>query len=236
MHTSLRYFLYLIRSNKANGTGLNQLKYYSRWKASLRDGASSVKDEQPWITFDVIELLKKELKPASRVFEYGGGGSTLFFVKRALEVVTVEHDKEWFGLLSDMVQKQKRNNWKGCFILPEKGVLVEHPDKAVPEHYASGDQASEGMNYRNYVCHIDQFPEGYFDVVLVDGRSRASCIQHSIAKIKKGGLLVLDNSERTYYCDKQIDTIQANFYKVIDHYGASPYSQSFTKTSVWRKK
>jgi len=236
MKTSLRYFLYLIRANRKNGASVAQLKHYLKWKKSLQPDSSSVKDEQPWITYDVIDLLEKNIDNTSNVFEYGGGGSTMFFVKRANKVVTVEHDKEWFQILSPLIESKKYNNWKGSFQLAQKGNLVEPPERANPEHYSSDDEKSVGYNYKNYVCVIDKYPDSYFDVVLVDGRSRASCIAHSMTKIKKGGFLILDNSERAYYVEQQKERLATNFEVVIDNYGASPYSQSFTKTTVWRKK
>src|ERR1035437_1514773 len=229
MNTSFRYFLYLIRSNKNNDSTYSQLKHYFQWKKSLQPDSSSVKDEQPLITFDVIDFLKSNLNNKSKIFEYGGGGSTLFFVKRANEVITVENDQDWFQILSQIIKDKKYTNWKGSFKLAQKGDLVAQPDQANPEHYSSEDEKSTGYNYKEYVTFIDNYPDNYFDMVLVDGRSRSSCIMHSINKIKKGGFLILDNSERNYHTE----SLKNNFDVIIDNYGASPYSQSFTKTTVW---
>ncbi|MBK8363843.1 MAG: hypothetical protein IPL24_09200 [Bacteroidetes bacterium] len=119
--------------------------------------ANSVKDEQPWITFKAIDFLSKNLNNASVIFEYGGGGSTLFFVKRASRVETVEHNPEWFTILSDVMNKKAINNWKGNLISGEKGDLFSPVDKSNPGHYSSGDKASFGFNYKKYVTHIDRF-------------------------------------------------------------------------------
>lgn len=59
----------------------------------------TVESRLPWLPFEVIRRMDRVLTPASRVFEYGGGGSTLWFAQRAGEVVTVEHDRTWFDLL-----------------------------------------------------------------------------------------------------------------------------------------
>jgi len=48
-----------------------------------------------------------------------------------------------------------------------------------------------------YVC--DGFPDEHFDFVLVDGRDRVKCIERIHPKIKHGGILMLDNSEREEY-------------------------------------
>lgn len=212
------------------------MKHFFNWRNSLRVDSSSVKDEQPWITFDVIDFLKEKVNSNSLVFEYGGGGSTLFFMKKAKEVITVEHNKEWFELLSQILQDRKYSAWKGNFVAAQKGDLVPNPDRATAIHYSSDDESSKGHNYKNYVSVIDDFADGYFDFVLIDDRSRVSCIMDSINKIKSGGYLILDNSDRLYYLEKTAKDLQHHFDVVIDHFGASPYCDSFTKTTVWRKK
>ena len=42
-------------------------------------------------------------------------------------------------------------------------------------------------------------PDESVDFVLVDGRARTECAYYSISKLKKGGLFILDNSERDRY-------------------------------------
>lgn len=232
----LQYFLSQIKMYQNQGASYGQLKHFFKYYKSIQPGASSVKDEQPWLTYDVIDFLKKNVNKTSKVFEYGGGGSTLFFVPRAAEVVTVEHNKDWFAILSKMVQEKNYKNWRGSFHLAEKGDLVSNPEKGNPDHYSSGDAESKGFNYKAYVTHIDQFADGYFDFVLVDGRSRSSCIKHSVSKLKKGGFLILDNSDRAYYYDGLKEIFTKHFEVVSDNFGASPYSNEFTKTSIWIKK
>lgn len=232
----LRQFLYQIKLNRDNGSDYFQLKHYFKWKNSLKEGASSVKDEQPWITYDAITFLDKHVNLNSSVFEYGGGGSTLFFTKRAREVVTAEHNKEWFELLEKMLSAKNITNWKGNYILPESGNLVSSPDPANPEHYSSADIPSKNFNYKNYASAIDVYTDEYFDFILVDGRSRPSCMQHAITKLKKGGYLLLDNSERKYYLQMMQKIIDSQFECVLGNSGASPYSNEFTQTTIWKKR
>src|SRR3982751_5308136 len=92
------------------------LSYYKRWKQFLGAGRTAINDEQPWITFPAIDILEKVTDKDAKVFEYGGGGSTLFFVKRAGEVVTVEHDAVWFNVLQSLINEKKLNNWKGNLV------------------------------------------------------------------------------------------------------------------------
>lgn len=204
----------------------------------MREGASSVVDELPWIAFPAIDILNKRINSSSKVFEYGGGGSTLYFLNHAGEVITVEHNEEWFRILSAKISSRKKDNskWKGEFIPAEKGDLGPSPDASNPEHYSSTDEQSAGHNYKRYASDIDRFQDGYFDCVVVDGRSRPSCIMHALPKIKKGGCLVLDNSERDYYLTKMRERLAGSFETILDDFCPTPYSREFTRISIWIKK
>jgi hypothetical protein len=232
----LRQFLHQIKLNAEKGATYSQLKYFFRWKKSLRPGASSVKDEQPWITYDAISFLSDVVNQKAKVFEYGGGGSTLFFTKRAAEVVTVEHNEEWFNLLKELLASRNINNWKGQFQPGEKGAIQDPSDSSDPSHYSSEDIPSKGLNYKKYASFIDNYPDAYFDVIIVDGRSRPACLQHGIPKLHSGGYLVLDNSDRAYYLAQMQKQLNDTFRLVLDNTGASPYSPDFTKTSIWKKQ
>lgn len=232
----LKSYLKQIYLHLRVGASPSQIKYYSLWKNALKPGASSVKDQQPWITFQAIDFLKKILKKNSKVFEFGGGGSTLFFTSRAGEVVTTEHNKEWFAVLTDVVKKKSISNWKGSLIEAAKGDLLAAPEKANPDHYSSGDKESKGYNYKAYASSIDKFEDSYFDFILVDGRSRPSCIKHSLSKLKKHGYLIVDNSDREYYLEYFKEILAKDFIRELDGFGPTPYLKHFTKTTIWRKK
>ncbi|MEA2488493.1 MAG: hypothetical protein QOH21_285, partial [Acidobacteriota bacterium] len=68
---------------------------FERWRASIKGDASPIADELPWMTFGAIDFLDGYLQPGMRVFEYGSGGSTLFYLRHGASVVSVEHDAEW---------------------------------------------------------------------------------------------------------------------------------------------
>ena len=70
-------------------------RYFGVWRRSLGGEANPVADERPWITFPAIEFLERTLTRDMRVFEYGAGGSTLFFATRVKEVVSIEHEGAW---------------------------------------------------------------------------------------------------------------------------------------------
>jgi hypothetical protein len=47
-----------------------------------------------------------------------------------------------------------------------------------------------------YVGRIREFPDGYFDLISIDGSSRYECLRASIPKLSPRGLLVIDNTDK----------------------------------------
>src|ERR1017187_8783871 len=68
------------------------------WFRSYREGASvdASGSPLPWMTYPAIEFIRKRVKPDMSVFEYGSGGSTIWWANQVREVISVEHDRAWF--------------------------------------------------------------------------------------------------------------------------------------------
>ena len=149
----------------------------------------------PWLSVPVIEFLESRVRPDDHVFEYGGGGSTLWLAERAGRVVTVEHDPGWFYWIDHEV---RRSGVTGCalFLCPPS---AEEP-RTVPHSPPGTDYGSSvGGNFEEYVTSIELFPADSLDLVLIDGRSRPACVVHAASKLRPGGTLVLDDSDRPAY-------------------------------------
>lgn len=207
-------------------------QFFPSWVRSLNGKLNPVAEEQPWITFAAIRFLEKNVKENMHVFEYGVGGSTLFFAKRAKEVVSVEHDPIWLNKITEIIKRQGYNNWHGLLIQPRHDPLYSQKDPSNPDAYISGSDKFRGYSFKEYVSSIDGYPDKYFDLVLIDGRARPSCFKHAIPKIKKNGYVIWDNTDRNYYFNKMNNIpVELEF---IDLPGPSPYVHFFTRTSAWR--
>lgn len=72
-----------------------------------RETADFYYDEEqkvnPWLGKSIIDLLKKHLNKTLSVFEWGGGNSTLFWSSHVKDVVSVEHDKEWYEKMLSVI-------------------------------------------------------------------------------------------------------------------------------------
>lgn len=116
-------------------------------------------------------------------------------------------------------------------VLPERNESVMAFDIADPMVYLSATSLFKGYNFRNYASQIDCFPDDYFDVVMIDGRARPACIVHSASKVKLGGLLILDNAERSYYTSKTQGYLLD--YACHEFYGAGPLTYSMWQTNIY---
>lgn len=105
----------------------------------------------------------------AKILEFGSGGSTIWLSSYDVDLISIEHDQSWFSALQSKLEDQKISN-----------VRLLYREKP-------------------YFKIADEFPDHHFDLILVDGRDRNKCIQASLKKVKNGGLLVLDDAQRTRY-------------------------------------
>jgi hypothetical protein len=228
-----KYFLLKIIKRPLSIRSVIHLFYFFDWKASLSDNRAPLNDGFPWITFYSRAKIQSLLKSHFTVFEFGGGGSSVFFAKYAKQVYTVEHDTVWLDLVSSKITELKRVNWKGVFI-PPQNLDKKLSDYSDPTLFLSADLRYENMSFEKYVSYIDNFPSEYFDMVFIDGRARPSCIKKSLNKIKKNGFMILDNSERLYYL-KTFNLNREGFKLVFNDFGPGPYAREFWQTTIWKK-
>ena len=201
-----------------------ELPYAARWLNSLLPGHSPLDDALPWITFRAIDWLEAYLKPDMHVFEYGAGGSTLYFAKRVRHVVSVEHDEGFHGLVSGILSRRAIGN---CELLLHKAEPCGKDD----DDFASYQEKYKGWCFGTYVKAIDAYPDRSFDLVLVDGRARMACVRRALPKLKPGGALMLDNSDRPAYA--QAGGLLAGI-PPLHMPGVTPWNIEASQTSVWR--
>lgn len=144
----------------------------------------------PWWTLEgscLVEVFLRR-KTGARVFEYGSGASTLWLGKRAGEVHSVEHDPTW----SVIVERRLEGH---------VNVTLHHapaPFSDDPGALHSAKRRWRGADFRDYVLTIERLG-GVFDLIVIDGRCRAACLEKAVAYLKDDGVILFDNSRRKRY-------------------------------------
>ena len=210
------------------------LQTFPRWRRSLDGQATPLADESPWMTFGAIQFLQTILRPEMRVFEYGSGGSTLFFSRRVQQVYSVEHDPLWHRRVAQTIQDQQRSNCQLALREPTPDPLTRGMDPSDPEIPISSDEQFPGHSFQAYAACIDAHPSQSFDVVSVDGRARPACLRHSLDKVKTGGFVLVDNAERTHY-QRSYQLLAGLRWQRQDFPGPGPYNLYFWQTTVWQR-
>lgn len=226
---SLIYLLFrFIRESfhkkQSNNELLFSIKYLLQYIAlNGKHGSNTLSLEKPLITFKSYEFLEEILNSDMVVFEFGSGGSTLYFSTKVKKVISVEHDEIWFNKLNSKIDNKHINNIDLTFAPPQKN--------DIPKVISNSDDRYLGYDYFNYVNSINTYPDSYFDFIVVDGRARVECLNASIKKLKAGGYLLFDNSNRERY---------KSILHTIEHYcickGIGPVisSMMFSETKIYK--
>lgn len=224
----IKYFIYQMNETRKLGKPIyppiSDIFYY--FNVNRNRVASSFDVELPWISLGALRFLKKIMQKEMVVFEYGSGGSTIFFSKLVSQVISVEHSPEWFQLLEKVLRKKEISNVDLNLVLPEnknnREIIIE--SRRFPELI--------GFDFFNYVNIINKFEKSNFDLVFIDGRARVACFEACVSKVKPGGFIVLDNSERLEYEKVMSDYSTWVIYK---YYGPVVQELIFSETTIFKK-
>ncbi len=166
-------------------------------------------EEIPWITYNATEWLKTYLKPDMLVFEYGSGSSTIFFSKLVNKVISVEHDERWYKKIKELLADKNILNVDYLLRVPNKTTRTQE-----------------------YVNSINNYPDKYFDFVLVDGLERTDSAINAVGKIKPGGYIMLDDSERKQY--SHAVRFLNRYHIKTEFFGKKPRQLLKGSTTVWK--
>jgi len=86
----------------------------------------------------------------------------------------------------------------------------------------------------SYFEKIRQYPDNYFDVVVIDGAFRNECAIESINKVKNEGIIIFDNSDGADFRNAQLLFMEKNLYR-IDFWGLIPSYAYKNCTSFYSK-
>jgi hypothetical protein len=194
----------------------------------------------PWITYPAHMMLERIVAPHHRVFEYGAGNSSLWWARRAAQVVSVEHDAGW----ADTVSARGPSHLKVVAIPlgtpADEALLSDFRALGLKDsHLATRELTIEhGLlteGFSAYALELAKYPKGYFDIVVVDGMARVLTAWVAAQYVKQTGFILFDNSDRKQYNDGFRILTDAGF-KRIDFYGSGPVNPFEWCTSIFAKE
>ena len=178
---------------------------------------------RPWTTPASIIFFEKVLNKDMIGLEYGSGRSTLYFATRLKKLVSIEHHQEWHKKVSDTFKNEDITNVEYLFI-PKKP--DENSFSDVDAELNKLDGSESRLDFEDYYLKVKEYPDNFFDFVLIDGRVRVHCGINAMSKLKPGGIFVLDNSERPRY---------SPLHQKLENWPKVKTTTGLTDTTIWIK-
>lgn len=164
----------------------------------------------PWFSWGAIRYLDKFIKPGMKVFEWGSGGSTIFFSNRQCSIYSVEDNAEWINRINEKLSNSAHN-----------AILQYEPydfDNAID--FTDSSYLNPGINMNE------------FNIIIVDGTERDNtirpkCFEKAQRSVNNNSIIIVDDSWR------YPEIIQASTAKEIKRFqGTGPCRPGVTTTDI----
>lgn len=182
--------------------------------------------EAPWISPGSIYVLKQILTKNMVGFEFGSGRSTVFYAELLNHITAIEHYQPWFSKVETLLKSKNIKNADLKLIESNGEAPSQHLPSEMQLFISADDYPVKDEVFKDYINALDAFSDSHFNFIAVDGRARLSCILKSIPKLKHGGFLLLDNSERKRY---------EPALKALKDWPMIYTTTGLTDTSIWMK-
>lgn len=165
-------------------------------------------DDSPWMVPRAVDRLDELIEPNWTVLELGAGASTQWYERRAGRVLSLESDPGWCAHVRARLARL------GATRAEVRHVPLSHLYAVVAEQ-----------------------PDRSFDLVVVDPSeqedvTRVGCVERARAKVKPGGVLVLDDSDRPEYA-RAFELLRE--WSVERLVGVKPVPLVAVETSIFRR-
>ncbi len=166
----------------------------------------------PLYTYPAIEYLSSFNFTNKKIFEFGSGQSTIYWLGQGANVVSVEHNQAWVDKLNPAL------------------------------NHFSNHQYIFANKQEAYINSILEFNDEHFDLIIIDGTfNRFLCAKNVLTKIKKDGLVILDNSDwypnTAKFLKENLNFIQVDFYGLRPSKpDAAVTSLFFSRDFNWQNK
>jgi len=180
------------------------LHYPAAWWRARRGNTP----ERPWIVPAAIGWLRRRIQSDWSVLELGAGRSTPWFARRAGRVLSLEDNEFW----ADETRGR----------LAQLG--IENVDL-------------RQLPVEGFAAEVEGLPDGSFDLVVVDFLeaptvTRIDVLRPTMQKVRPGGLLLLDDSDRPGYAEAFELLANWRFHKFV---GVKDDWPEACETGIFRK-
>jgi len=121
---------------------------------------------RPMLSYRATRVIDDLLKNDWRCVEFGSGLSTGWFARRCDFLLSVEDNSDWHALVQARIRSAGINHVQ--YELRERGDYAD----------------------------LSAFADASFDFVLIDGWDRHGCVLSAVSKVRAGGWIYLDNSDK----------------------------------------
>jgi predicted O-methyltransferase YrrM len=221
------FFFALVDITKVLAHNPKQTKHILKWARALFYQNRPLKYGLPWLTYDAILWLESHLTKKMVVFEWGSGGSTVYFAQKVKQLISVEHDKKWYEQTKKTLEERLLKNKVKYLYKPPKKI-----GKKGKKVFLSSQPKYSGYSFAQYCQIINKFPDSSFDLVLVDDEARNDCLRLAKKKVRQAGYLILDNSD-TPECKTEMQKMKR--WPRTDFPGIGPFNSYLWQTTIWQK-
>ncbi|MEO0137827.1 MAG: hypothetical protein ABIL86_09895 [candidate division WOR-3 bacterium] len=170
--------------------------------------------EVPWLGNSAILFLDNWLKPSDIGFEWGSGRSTIWIGRKVKHLISIEDKQDWYIKIKEEIAINGLNGKIDLRFIP-----CELKEQDEPESHP-------------YADIILNYPDAYFDFILIDRNIRSLCMERAIEKIKQGGLLILDNANR--YIPNRFLNGFSTVHEPRDYPRSTKWAQIIEQLKDWR--
>jgi hypothetical protein len=206
-------FRYRISKTKHISDSYTLSLFLKIWVSDRLLKLSPISASLPWMPYSTILKLNYIIKKDFNILETGSGGSSLFYLRRCNNLISVEHDKKW---LKELEKNISLTSFK------KRWTIVLRP--------LNGKSKNESA----YLQFLRQQQDESFDLISVDGRLRSESLKIVSHKVKKGGYLLLDNSDRNEY-KEGIEFIDDLGWSKQDFNGFCYSLKWDSQSTMWRR-
>ncbi len=161
--------------------------------------------QAPMISYRAARTIAAGLPADAACVEFGSGMSTPWLARHCAYLLSRENDRGWYRKVGSLLKRAGLTHVRYEYREPERF-------HELPDH-----------------------PDGFFDFALIDGWNRAGCVASVLPKLKPGGWIYLDNSDKDMTIpDGDLRRAEAALLEAVEKRGGSvEYFVDFSPTNFF---